>query len=272
MVETDGMSLNGLSVSVSLQGCIVLGEEWKKEGVNDPFSRLYFVKEGNGYLRPEQGEMVQMQGGYLYFVPAGLTFSYGCKHLEKIYFHVNVTAEDGSDIFTQAKRIGVMPFSAEQYEALREKLFSTDYAGLLYVKGVLGSVLGEFGEQFSLKTQVPRYSRLVRTAMQVILQNTRIDWHAKKLAAELFVSESNLRKSFKRETGTGLHEYVERQVFTKAKSLLAGNTFTIDEISETLGFCDRFYFSRRFAAVFGVTPVLYRKNSSYGRGKESDEK
>ena len=272
MVETDGMNLNGLSVIVGLQGSIVLGEEWKKVGVNDPFSRLYFVKEGDGYLRPEKGETVHMQGGYLYFVPAGLTFSYGCTHLEKIYFHVNVTTEDGSDVFMQANRIGVMPFSAKEYEALREKLFCNDYAGLLYVKGVLGRVLGEFGEQFALKREVPRYSRLVRKALQIILQNTRIDWHAKKLAAELFVSESNLRKSFKRETGTGLHEYVEKQVFIKAKSLLAGNTFTIDEISEILGFCDRFYFSKRFASVFGVTPVLYRKNSSYGRGKEPDEK
>ena len=268
MVETDGMSLNGLSVSVSLQGCIVLGEKWKKERVNDPFSRLYFVKEGSGYLRPSEGEETAMQGGYLYFVPAGLTFSYGCTHLEKIYFHVNVAAEDGSDIFTQAKRIGVLPFSAERYEALRGRLFSTDYAGILYVKGVLDSVLSEFGEMYSLKREVPRYGKLVRAAMQIILQNPRIDWHAKKLSAELFVSESNLRKSFKRETGTGLHEYVEKQVFIKAKKLLAGNTFTIDEISDALGFCDRFYFSRRFAAVFGVTPVLYRKNSSYGGEKE----
>ena len=265
MQETDGILLNSLSVRVSLQGRVVLGEEWKASKISDPFSRLYFVKEGSGCLLPESGEKVEMRGGNIYLIPAGLTFSYGCTHLEKIYFHVNVTAEDGNDIFFGTNRIGALPLSAGEYAALSERMFCPDYAGIMYVKGVIGKVLAKFGEQFCIRKTIPRYGKLVRSAMQIILQDPRIDWHAKKLAAELYVSESKLRKSFKAETGTSLHEYIEKQVFAKAKSMLAGNVFTVDEISEALGFCDRFYFSKRFVSVFGLTPVLYRKKSSYGK-------
>ena len=34
---------------------------------------------------------------------------------------------------------------------------------------------------------------------------------------------------------------------------------SIGQISNTLGFCDQFYFSRRFRQLCGVTPLQYRK-------------
>ena len=36
----------------------------------------------------------------------------------------------------------------------------------------------------------------------------------------------------------------------------------ISRISERYGFCDQFYFSRRFKEKFGVTPQKYRKMNS----------
>ena len=116
MYETDGVYLNGLALNVSLQGRIVLDERWHRSLVNDPFSRLYFVKEGQGWLIPEEGEKIAMESGRMYFVPAGLTFSYGCTHLEKIFFHINIAGEDGTDIFSATKKIGVLPFMPQEYE------------------------------------------------------------------------------------------------------------------------------------------------------------
>jgi transcriptional regulator, araC family len=263
MYEMDGIYLNELTLNVSLQGCIVLDERWKRQNVSDPFSRLYYVKEGDGYLVPEGGQPVRITGGHLYFVPAGLTFSYGCTHLEKIYFHVNLAGDDGRDIFAGSGKIGVLPISQREYELLQESLFQTDYISLLSVKLALYQAIRQFGEMLCPGRKARNYGKTVRAAMQLICRETRINWRAEELAGKLFVSESKLRKNFKRETGINLRQYIERQVFARAKELLAGNSLSIEEISESLGFCDRFYFSRRFTSSFGITPAAYRNSISY---------
>ena len=49
------------------------------------------------------------------------------------------------------------------------------------------------------------------------------------------------------------------EVFIQAKKLLANEQLSIAEISTRLGFCDQFYFSRRFKQKFGETPSSFRK-------------
>ena len=263
MYETDGIFLNELALNISLQGRIVLDERWHRSLVNDPFSRLYFVKEGQGWLIPEEGEKIAMESGRMYFVPAGLTFSYGCTHLEKIFFHINIAGEDGTDIFSATKKIGVLPFMPQEYEALYENLFRTDCRSLLRVKSAVYRAAAAFAELFRLEGPERRYSKTVLGAMRLILRDTRIDWRLEDLCEKLYVSESMLRKNFKKETGMSLRQYIEKQVFAKAKTLLAANSLSIEEISERLGFCDRFYFSSRFHAVFGTPPAAYRNSISY---------
>ena len=266
MNESDGAVLNGFSLYVSAQGCVRLDERWRREGVCDPFTRLYFVKEGTGYLLPAHAAAVPLAGGYAYCIPAGCTFAYGCTRLEKIYFHINVNAEDG-DLFRGAGRIGAMPFSAEEYAALERALGSADPADGLYVKGVLYAAAARFGKELLAGKGVRRYSDAVRAALRLIRGDPRIDRRAGEIAQSLFVSESKLRKDFRSETGVTLRRYSEEQTLARAKALLAGGSLSVDEISERLGYCDRFHFTRRFSAAFGISPAAYRSAASYRGGK-----
>ena len=63
------------------------------------------------------------------------------------------------------------------------------------------------------------------------------------------------------EAGMSPGKYIDNMIFLKAKQMLSDPALTIGQISQKLGFCDQFYFSRRFKQLCGTTPLKYRKNS-----------
>lgn len=53
-------------------------------------------------------------------------------------------------------------------------------------------------------------------------------------------------------------EYVMRRRIRKGRTLLMQTTLSVDEISESLGFCNTSHFIRRFKTSEGMTPMKYR--------------
>lgn len=81
----------------------------------------------------------------------------------------------------------------------------------------------------------------------------------KDIAQSAGVSYSYFRKLFKNRYGINPQEYRMRSRITMAKHLLKGNILTVPEISDYLGFCDEFAFSKQFKKKTGFSPVQYRK-------------
>jgi len=50
------------------------------------------------------------------------------------------------------------------------------------------------------------------------------------------------------------------RLIDRACELMCESRFTDSEIAERLGFCDEFYFSRRFKEITGKSPRMFRKN------------
>ena len=61
------------------------------------------------------------------------------------------------------------------------------------------------------------------------------------------------------EAGMSPGKYIDNMIFLKAKQMLSDPALTIGQISQKLGFCDQFYFSRRFKENSRQTPSEYRK-------------
>jgi AraC-like DNA-binding protein len=66
---------------------------------------------------------------------------------------------------------------------------------------------------------------------------------------------------FRQEMGCSPREYREQFLLRKSKTLLLNSTMGIDEIAETCGMCDRYYFSNRFKKLFGISPAAFRKGA-----------
>ena len=84
-------------------------------------------------------------------------------------------------------------------------------------------------------------------------------WTISEMSEYCQVSEGLLRKLFKNHTGMLPKQYLDRLRMRMAATMLIEKKQTIKEIAESLGYKDRFHFSRRFKAITGISPQVYRK-------------
>ena len=104
-----------------------------------------------------------------------------------------------------------------------------------------------------------RLSEPVDAAVGYIGDNLSASLTVSAVAEALGVSKSTLQKRFKAELSVSIGEFIDDAVLSKARSLVSESRMTLGEISESLGFSDQFYFSRRFKTKYGVSPREYRK-------------
>ncbi len=251
--------INALNLDITHCAHVFLDEQWKHDDVCDPFSRLYFVRNGSGYLKTE-GKIIPLIGDYVYLVPSGCTFSYGCTSLEKLFYHVTVTTAEKYDLLSELKAVCRLPYSETDFQALLHYSMSDNYLDLFKMKTMLCKTIVDFTEAYlPQKIPVKQYSELVEKTITFIQQNTRINLSVADISKHLFVSESKIRKTFQKETGITIGKYIDDLVFFEARQLLAKKHISIGEISQSLGFCDQFYFSRRFKEKYKQSPSEFRK-------------
>ena len=85
-----------------------------------------------------------------------------------------------------------------------------------------------------------------------------------RLAGEIGVSVSTLKKAFSREIGGGVNSYYIDLKLSRAAKMLCETDKAIGEISDELGFSSQFYFSEQFKSRYGVPPLTYRKQQEKG--------
>lgn len=76
------------------------------------------------------------------------------------------------------------------------------------------------------------------------------------------ISESYLSRSFKKEIGIGIGEYITYIRITAAENLLINTDLPLTEIAHRCGFNDSNYFSTVFKRFSGQSPFKYRKTHS----------
>lgn len=75
-------------------------------------------------------------------------------------------------------------------------------------------------------------------------------------------SEYYLSRKFKKETGMTPNEFINHEKIEYAKLLLSTTPDSIQNISDTLNYCSRSYFSSVFQEHAGITPSEYREKNS----------
>ena len=79
------------------------------------------------------------------------------------------------------------------------------------------------------------------------------------VAEALHCSESALMKTFKKDTGWGVAEYIAKERIASAGQILKNTDWSISIISDMCGFKDQSYFSRVFKKLTNMTPNEYRR-------------
>jgi AraC family transcriptional regulator of arabinose operon len=81
-----------------------------------------------------------------------------------------------------------------------------------------------------------------------------------RLAAELGYSPDHFGRLFKKHTGLTPLDYIIQARIEHAKELLLGSNLSVQRISELLGYCDVFHFSKQFKQKTGVSPLGFRRS------------
>ena len=248
-------------LEVGLNGYVVTDEHWYQNEMQSPYSRLYYVIDGSGSFVFE-GKEIKMEPGYVYFAPCGVSYGFfGTPSVEKLFFNVNIIKPDGYDLFSSPDmRISRTKYDSEATRRLLELYRSDDPIKLLLLKAEIWKTVMEFASKMLILDSARRqYSETVAAAIVYIRDNLSAGLKSSKVADAVFCSASSLTERFKKEMGTSVAKYIEDLLMFEACKMLASDARTIGEISVALGYCDQFYFSRRFAKRFSITPRDYRK-------------
>ena len=252
--------MNDFDLFFGESGYVRTDDSWKNDNARAPYTRLYYVDGGKARLTLEENVCI-LEPSHVYLIPAGLAYDYaGLPSVHKLYFHINIFKPDGFDLMLSFKDVGCLPYPDEQIGELKRLYESDRFSDTVLLKGYISDTVARMIRKYGIgKNDNESYSPLVQNAMRYIRANLSAGLGIAEVADSVFVSVSTLTKTFKEQTGRTVGAYIDDLVMYSAQRKLLRTDMSVSEVSEKLGFCDQFYFSRYFKRRCGESPLKYRK-------------
>ena len=249
-----------LNMDISIARSCILGTDWNYPDVCSPFTRIYIPLSGEGFIETSEGP-ITLRRGKIYIVPAMYTFSCRCDdRLEKLFYHVSLLGEEGFDLFSKVPRCLVLDVTDSQIEQDIRLIHDTTIRGALEMKIRIANILLSAIRQYNISFgDIAEHSPITSAALSYIKENLSATLSIADVANALFTSRLTLQSLFKKEINMPIGKYIDDCCLIEANNLLANSKLSVKEISDHLGFCDQFYFSRKFREKYGLSPQKYRK-------------
>ncbi len=94
------------------------------------------------------------------------------------------------------------------------------------------------------------------TLLETDLANKRHPW---EVANQLNLPYEQFRKRFTKRMGIAPARFRNNRIVDRACEMMQDGMLSDKQIALSLGFCDEFYFSKRFKQVVGCTPTVFRQ-------------
>lgn len=107
-----------------------------------------------------------------------------------------------------------------------------------------------------------RHIEITLAFKELLSANEQINRNVSHYAESLHISPVYLNEVVKNVTGVSVSRYIQNELILHAKRMLVYTSLTVREISIHLGIDDYAYFTRVFTKAVGISPTLYRKNTS----------
>ncbi|TRX57623.1 helix-turn-helix domain-containing protein [Fulvivirga sp. M361] len=263
-----------------------LNKSWNYTNVVSPFTRIYLITEGGGYICPNN-QRYELKPGHLYLIPSYVHCSYGCPDdkLSQYYIHFTNQLTDGLKIFDSVPfyhEVKALPLDYQLFDRLvkinkdaalvqsdpkvyqrRNWAASSFYKGngiaALETNGILRQILSRFIKQTEeININFTQISHL-REVFKYIHTHLKQEIRMEHLAEIACYSTDHFTRRFKHITGLLPVEYINNKRIEMAQLLLLTSTKTQKEISEASGFSCQQYYSRVFKKKVGCAPGQYRK-------------
>ena len=134
--------------------------------------------------------------------------------------------------------------------------------------GSINEVYREMYDEYIHRVHKYRINPQISTT--ILLSCDYIDQHIediqlKDLADRVGYAEYYLSRKFKKEIGMTINDYICKAKIEHSKALLLSTDMSIQEISDSLNYSSRNYFTKCFTTLTGITPGEYRKKHELHR-------
>lgn len=276
----------GESLCFHLQNTALLkfNGDHKYENIISPFSRLYLVTEGNGYLVIGHNKII-LEPGYLYLIPSFTFCSYhfgtGLSHY---YIHFSIDHPNGMSPFSLFSYINKTKASELDYK-LFERIIQINpdlklphhhpnvYQTKLWLNkkvefqspnhhietiGILKQIFSRFLVQGQNQTITGILKYNIQPILAYIQNNLKREIKIEELANLACFSKDHFSKVFKLITGLAPSDFIIKKRIERAQFLLLTTDLGMKEVIEECGFKSSSYFSRAFKNYTLYTPAKYR--------------
>ncbi len=258
---------------------------WDCHDMVFPFWRLYWNKNEGGELI-HQENIHKMDPKFLYIIPPFTSFStqftknhkfnngihvngkqltsfydeneYYDKHLIHFFVHFNLGIPF-DNVYPGIFKIEVTDYLKDKLHYLtnRLKIENSDFKLTFnlklqaFIKEALTNIGPELWKAIDIDDRVLKVIRFIEINIGKKLSNS-------DLAEIVNMAPNSFSRLFKEEINITLHNFIQNRKIAKACDLFEYTNKTIEEVAYSLGFSDRYHFSRVFKSVTRLTPASYR--------------
>lgn len=260
--------LSNLQVELFMVNYNRCGPDWKDLDYTPDYSKLYWICEGEGWLRIGDQEYYP-KPGQLFLMPEGVKQSYSSISDEPfLKYWCHFSAKVGGINLFQILRFP--HFVEVNQPALFEDTFKSVLAyansGEVYAHMMAKSKLTELLSYYIMSLDLEQITYLnvpvvekLSTVLTYIDTNIEDNMSVQDLAQMLHMHPNYFIRFFKQQVGMPPIHYITSKKIDKAKEMLRCTSLTMTHIADNLGFSDSYYFSRQFKKHTGLNPTEYRK-------------
>lgn len=160
---------------------------------------------------------------------------------------------------------GIMPEYKNTFRRMIQELQLCQYAYRDYAAGLFQMMLVLVSRQRQERRSINGTTReQIEAAAAYFNENYTARINVDEYAESLHMSTAWFIRSFKQYVGLSPARYIQSLRIVNAQRLLERTKYSIDEVSEIVGYDNPLYFSRVFKKETGLSPAQYRKAERAG--------
>lgn len=213
---------------------------------------MYFI---NGFMLDKNHCDEYMNVYWLHFVPESQLLNMYFNNLKPVFCWESDYANTNSGDFKRIPELFENPYQKENKPLKMNNLSKICNINSLILKLISDMIEKQQADLSGISYDL--YYKL-EAAVEFIDGNYTKNLKLEHMAQKVFLNPEYFLRLFKKCFKMTPNEYVAMKRLNEACRLLTGTNISIREISENIGYCNQFYFSKVFSRYFHKTPLEYR--------------
>ncbi len=113
-----------------------------------------------------------------------------------------------------------------------------------------------------VSVKLNRQEELTTNFLNLLSEHFKKEKRVQHYAKELYVTSRHLSQVVKQVTGKTAGEIIDEMLINEAKVLLSSHVMNVSQVADELRFSDQSFFGKFFKKYTGVSPSVYRSNST----------